>query len=53
MSQVSVVTCPYCNVRFEPESLPDGLDTRQRVERLKGAELECVSCGDDFEFFFY
>jgi uncharacterized Zn finger protein (UPF0148 family) len=53
MSQAGVVTCPYCNVRFEPDALPDKLATRQEMERLKGAELECVSCGDDFEFFFY
>lgn len=53
MSQASVVTCPYCNIRFEPDVLPDGLPSGQDVDRLKGTELECVSCGDAFEFFFY
>ncbi|WP_232686154.1 hypothetical protein [Halobacterium zhouii] len=53
MSQASAVTCPYCKTRFEPDSLPDSSALGQRTDRLKGTELECVSCGDDFEFFFY
>lgn len=53
MSQASVVKCPYCNSRFEADTLPDGFAPRGGKDRLKGTELECAACGNDFEFFFY